>query len=36
MNKYNTKADEAQRSLRDYTALSAPLQTENDTFVNVK
>ncbi|XP_063328510.1 myosin-1B-like [Pelmatolapia mariae] len=29
MNEYKTKADEAQRSLSDYTTLSARLQTEN-------
>uniref|UniRef100_A0A3Q4H2A8 Myosin heavy chain, skeletal muscle, adult-like n=1 Tax=Neolamprologus brichardi TaxID=32507 RepID=A0A3Q4H2A8_NEOBR len=30
MNEYKTKADEAQRSLSDYTTLSARLQTENE------
>lgn len=29
MNEYKTKADEAQSSLSDYTALSARLQIEN-------
>lgn len=36
MNEYKTKADEAQRSLSDYTTLSARLQTENGMFLNVK
>lgn len=35
MNEYKTKADEAQRSLSDYTTLSARLQTENGTILNV-
>lgn len=33
MNEYKTKADEAQRSLSDYTTLSARLQTENGRFL---
>lgn len=36
MNEYKTKADEAQRSLSDYTTLSARQQTENGTLLNVK
>lgn len=35
MNEYKTKADEAQRSLSDYTTLSARLQTENGMLLNV-
>lgn len=33
MNEYKTEADEAQRSLSDYTTLSTRLQTENGRFL---
>ena len=36
MNEYKTKSDEAQRSLSDYTALNARLQTENGRFMIIR
>lgn len=36
INEHKTKADEAQRSLSDYTTLNARLQTENGRFPIIK